>query len=216
MTSKVAQTLKDLVIEYTSMTEERINESPGLVSDMQFGLDNALVNQKLLADALSNRTKTYEETGEICLFQANQMSDGAIVLWNKKYNRLDFISKTKKENVRGLGDAICQTGVWNSGKGSYSQHLGSKVVFEIVLKEYKTLISDRLQTASGRRYWNRLMTEASGKMLTVGLVDEKSGNVSMPESKGLESYEDWSEHKGPISYGYDPKFQRLRFFIKKS
>ena len=75
-----------------------------------------------------------------------------------------------KHNTLSLGRQVL---VWRKPQ-SLAAGFAKTVFFDLLLKEFKSLVADQLQTEDGQKFWDYAITEALGRGLNVYAFDRRS------------------------------------------
>jgi len=192
---------------------DSIYESPQMVPNTEFGLSKDASNEKFAAELLKKRKHTYEETDDKILFKTGDGVNGYIALLNKGSSLLDYVIKYEGSKRKALGRAVTQVMIWRRRGSPYVQGLTRKVFFEILLKEWPAIMSDRQQTEDGMMFWDDRMAEATTMNLKVGLFHEGGAPIEWFDGKPKD-YQKWiRSHEG---WGDSHKFTDVRYVISSS
>lgn len=87
--------------------------------------------------------------------------------------------------------------------------IAADIFFNVMLAEFDSMISDRIQTDDGRRFWLRRMAEAIQKGMHVGLLDH---GMPMPYDAQI-GFQPWLAKVD--GWGQNPEHHERLFYISK-
>ncbi len=193
----------------------KVEALPQLVDPTEFNLEDKKANQKLLNDLQSKSSK--KRVGTL------KLKDGSTVpIWNsggpndKGYFWIEFqnliVWLVKFEVIHRAWlpkKYTTQVALWRGGTVILPSHTSSKLFFSIVFKRTGCMMSDRIQTVDGKRYWTARLGDAIGKGLKVALVD--FSKKSIQELNSIQEIHELED----LAWGNMRSNQNLRWMIWK-
>jgi len=119
---------------------------------------------------------------------------------------IDYYMKYKNGQIPGLGQCATQVKVWRRA-GIGVRNLTSIVFYEIMLREFDTMVSDRVQTEDGQRFWIDRLSESRADGRQIGIIDH--ANI-VPYDRSM-IFADWLKFVN--GWGRDNLYQEKLFFI---
>ncbi len=87
--------------------------------------------------------------------------------------------------------------------------IAADIFFNTMLAEYDTMVSDRVQTDDGRKFWLRRMAEALQKGMYIGLLDHGTTIAYDPKIS-------WNQWLAQVDgWGKNPEHHERLFYITK-
>lgn len=183
-----------------------------IVNDTDFYLNDSIMNAKIAREENKKPKKVIEETDEYILFKTGNDIEGTIVLYIKKSYLMDYYIKYKTERHIVFDKTVTQIVLWRRIASPYAANITSRVFFDVLLKEWPTIISDTEQTIRGYEFWVRQMAIAYGKKYTIGIVDTRNYDITIYD--GDKNYiGDWLKENDV--FGNGPKYKYIRYFISR-
>ena len=143
--------------------KELFEMSPQNTFAQDFGLEDPKNNEKHAREYLRSSKKVPIESfqdGTYTLYEYPR----AFVLIDHRDNdhpQIAYIVKFKTEFYRFLGRKCAQQFIiWRNTKDYITINLAKNIFFDKLLHNYDTMITDGMQTADGRRFWDIRITEA--------------------------------------------------------
>ena len=188
-----------------------INESPQTVQATNFIFDEPAKNRAFAADMLKKSVEVIEDTPDYILFRTGNERNGWLVLVNKQTQRTDFAMRFAAGRRKFLPSFVSSNVGWNDRASPHTKGLPSRMFFDFLVKRYGTVLSDRKQTADGRGFWRRQMSDAVARGLRVGLANMNMQNIAWYDPASGEALTDWIDEQD--AYGAAYKYQAKRFVI---
>jgi hypothetical protein len=156
---------------------KEVTAMPSLCDVTTFGLENEAFNRKSGLEWLKRNPRIVEELPHSTLYRCGDAQNGFFFLWEPNDRLVEYFIRyeTKKTKLHGL--SVTQTALWRSLTSRDNRGLTRHVIFDMLLPQYKSLLSDQIQTADGKRFWIDLMSESLGKDLNVYLIDFLSQKI---------------------------------------
>lgn len=156
-----------------------ISSAPYLLDPTQFGLDDIHKNQQRLADI--KRKYPVKTLGDY----RGQQLDEYLVGPNESYiiakddlgkgSQIVYLAHLNIERLKPLADqSATQVEVWRTAGSFIRPQITKHVFFEILLKRYKFVVSDRAQTEKGRDFWFSRLSEADDLGYKIGIILDDS------------------------------------------
>lgn len=121
---------------------------------------------------------------------------------------IDYYMTYETKQLPELGRCATQIKVWRrSGIGV--KNITSIVFYDIMLGEFDTLVSDRMQSKDGQRFWIDRLAESLSDGKSIGLIDHNI-IIHFDQSK---SFPEWIQSVD--GWGKSTDFQEKLFFISK-
>ena len=116
------------------------------------------------------------------------------------------------EDVKALPlRAACQVGVWRNPQAATTK-IAASVFWDVLFLQHD-MISDKVQTEHGQRFWSYRIAEAFDKNLCVYFLKlRESKIVEILRMKSLDDFVD----RAPLIWGADLKMQKVRLAITKN
>lgn len=152
-----------------------ISSAPYLIDPTQFGLDDLAKNQKRLEDIQKKYRikvlKSYHDQPlqeyvvgprESYIIGEIDQGDGP---------QIGYLAHLKIEHLKSLqGESVTQVEVWRKRGMSIPAGITRHVFFNVLLKRYKYVVSDRAQTERGRDFWFDRLAEADQLGFRIGII----------------------------------------------
>jgi len=179
-----------------------ISSSPYLIDPVDFGLSNDLKNAQRLHEIQqwpSRKLKPYKnkalteytkEPGNSFIIATYQSARG---------ERIGYLVQIKREKLAALPHDSCyQAEVWRKvGYPLIPMGITRYVFNRILLKRYRYVVSDRSESADGKRFWLERMAEAYEAGHRVGIMIDNE-----IEWKGEDTlYEVWENRVDEEAWG---------------
>lgn len=120
------------------------------------------------------------------------------------------------ENVRFWPlDALCQVGVWRNPKFLSADPVAQLVFWNVLLPRFGAMVSDRIQTEHGMRFWTRALGRAfsKGKNVYFLKLNTEGTHGKVIEIYRVQSPLDFEKRFAAQAWGPDLKDQKIRLAI---
>jgi hypothetical protein len=164
--------------------EEYVKQNPGPAKDdprryampwlsdtgNDFGLGDERTNRKKLELYLKNVSEVIEEDEEYQLFLSGSWKDGGyLIKQDKKRELIVYYCKFNvRASIKTFPHIVTQAEVWRTD--DQPEGMAKKILFDILYKKYKAIMSDRIHTELGRRFWRGILALANRKSLGIAFV----------------------------------------------
>lgn len=190
-----------------------ISESPQIVDSTDFDLNDNSKNRKLANNLINKKTKILEDNKEYKLFVTGDGINGYIILIDKNSGLIDYLSKYEKTKFKSIdGHFITQVKIWRRIGSIHVQGLTTKVFFDYYLKQYKAIMSDKLHTLDGKKFWMDQMAKAVKLNHKVGLIDMNTKKIDYFKSS-YETFNGWLSKVENEGWGDEANKIAKRFVI---
>ena len=186
-----------------------LNEMPQLIAgSIDWGLQDKKSNIRRRDTILGKPNQILYKNMYGCLHHRESSEEGGefAMIFNQT-NLITYYMKYKIKNIPIFGRCATQVKLWNSMSLS-TIGLPQKVFFEIMLKNFDAMISDRQHTEDGRRFWIRRLTESVDRGLGVGII-ENGKNIEYDPST---SFDTWLTEEAD-GWGKSVLYQEKLFYI---
>lgn len=189
------------------MKLEDLLESPEMSRATDFGLS---VDRTTLPRLLKKKTDTIEDAPGYEIFRTGSNSDGNVVMYDKMGGHIDYMIHYEAYKYPWIGRTVSQIMLWRRQGSLYTKGLTTRMFFEYLLPKYHCILSDRMQTEDGKKFWIDRMAEATTRGLRVGLagMDQKKVIWYDPSAS---LYLAWLTTNN--GWGDKESFQRFRYVI---
>lgn len=144
-----------------------IIETPQMIGDFDFNLNsNETVASKLAR--LMDGTEEFITTYNTLKLYRKRYQIFAVDEKNRE-TPLAYWVKLADNQVFGV-KGITQIGVWRDSASTRTKDLAKHVLFNVILPEFKVIITDAQQTADGRHFWILRVDDALASGLNVYLA----------------------------------------------
>ena len=193
-------------------------ESPQLIS----GFDTSVFDERKTniiegGKFLRRLKETIRENDDSILFRTGMEHDGYFVFLDKKTNYVNYFIRFEFKKLDGV-KRVTQVGIWKTDTPSVSLNdvktITGDMFFNVLLKRYKTIASDKQQTNDGKRFWIRQMSYAVTANHKVGLLKVGTKEIEYYDKSKYDSIVDWVNDL-EISWGRETHHQRYRFVIEE-
>lgn len=151
---------------------------PSLCDSTDFGLNDDKYNHKTGLSYLKRNPKLVEILSKnSILYSVGDKHNGFLFTWNNELQLIGYFIRYQVKATKLHGVSVTQTALWRNLLDDGSLGLTHNVIFNLLLKEYPAILSDTIQTISGKEFWVRLMLKALTLGHTVGLVDFNNQTV---------------------------------------
>jgi hypothetical protein len=192
-----------------------ISSAPYLIDPTQFGLDDLHKNQKRLADI--KKKYPSDDLGDyrgqnLAEYKVGPNESYIIAEDNLgKGQQVVYLAHLKIERLKSLSDqSVTQVEVWRSAGSFVRPQITKHVFFDILLKRYKYVVSDKSQTERGRDFWFARLSEADDLGHKVGIILDD--NVTW---KGDEAFGPWMRLAATEAWGKENVHYDTRLVIAK-
>jgi hypothetical protein len=171
-------------------TFEGITESPQMVGDTNFNLDDDAANAKLAKSLLKKIQEIIIDDSEYQLIRTGTDTNGNIALITKdQLPKINYLVRYETKNYSSIGSTVTQVLLWRRLSGAGVIGITAKVFFDYLLKKWPAIMSDGQQTARGKEFWITRMQDATNRGFKVGLANLNLKDIIWYNPK--ESLEDW-------------------------
>lgn len=158
------------------MKLDDLTETPQLITHDQFdhGMDDEEHNHSLYTKvANSNKTKkiTDHDKGRDLVSYGDR-----ILLLNHNRQTIDYYVKTVDVKIKRLGQHVVQVEVWRSNDIGVNG-IAKKVFFDYLLPRRHVMVTDRMQTPDGKRFWIDVVEKAFNNSMYVYIYDMNTGDL---------------------------------------
>lgn len=182
------------------------------IMDQHFGLNDTALNARQAKEQLKKFKEIIQETDEFIFFRTGSNVEGTYVLISKVSNLIDYFIKFETNNSIILLTTVTQVALWKRLGGTYIRNITSKVFYDILLKKWKTIVSDSQQTKDGYKFWVQRLRESYEDGYIIGIVDTRDIENTIQIYDGNKEYiPNWLDEKDV--YGNDEKYKYIRYFI---
>ncbi len=185
---------------------------PYLCDSTDFGLSDEKANRKHARLLMGKPRKLIYDLGDgVHVYQTGSAQGGDLFMYDPADGLIGYYVHYKAMHKSLTGGTITQTAVWRSLTAPKADGLTNRIVFDYFLHHYPAIMSDRMQTDMGQRFWINLMTRALAKGHRVALADfslRKIHEISGPPELRL-----WYSDPDDGAWGQLNKHQALRFII---
>ncbi len=150
---------------------------PEMALDDDFGLNDPSTNKAQLLDlqnrASAKKLRTVVSRGhKLTVYGSGQRSNSG-VYWIPYAGKLIWLVKFKAFTLSWLPNGtITQVKLWrNTTTDVLSKNFTTDMFFKFLLQEHGSIMSDRLHTQAGRRFWEIRLMDAFDRKYNVGLAD---------------------------------------------
>jgi hypothetical protein len=168
-----------------SILEEVLNEMPKRIGHW---LPSELVDSKSNREVyLENKRDKYKKlikqlADNVILYR----SKGTFFIQDDKLEQVTYQMTYKVDKNAKLGQYVWQSTVWNPGGKPYLEGFPRKVIFDYLIPEYGTIVTDSEQSWEGERFWKILIMYAFQRNLNVYYY-----NFMTKELIKMESFGQW-------------------------
>jgi hypothetical protein len=195
----------------------KIYAMPSLCDVTDFGLNNSRTNKQLLTKLASKAVQidppvplpsrmAFYKTGDSSgSFFVKELEED-ILIYYMKY-------EVKQKNLLGC-KTVTQTAVWKAEGQGLPRNFVAGVVFDILLKTFPAILSDRIQTEDGKKLWLDFMWFALDHGYQVALVNFNASKcVEIENGASLRLWLTNESKDSPWAYN-SLQHQGLRFLIR--
>jgi len=151
------------------MKIHHLMEMPQLTTnDVDWGLPEDRLNRRRVGSLLHNNPPPIRNFSSGKLYKTSQ----EVFFVSNDTGLIDYYMKFENGTILGLGYCATQVKVWRRA-GIGVRNLTSVVFYEIMLGEFDTMVSDRIQTEDGRRFWIDRLSESNADDRQIGVIDNK-------------------------------------------
>lgn len=191
-----------------------VYESPSLMGSSDFEFNNKAFNIKRAKELLADKQEPIKENDRYEFFRTGDTHDGEFVVVTKTVPRMiSYYVNYQQSNYEKLGTTVTQVMLWRAYGKPMPSNITNYVFFGILLKRWKTVVSDSAQTPEGRKFWMGVMNLATVRNYRIGLIDVSTDEIQWYDKKSNVAIDDWAEDLD--AWGQWPKFSKLRFIISK-
>lgn len=186
-------------------------ETPQWIEPTQFNLDNPEMNKKFAADQLTKASEIIEDTADYKMIRTGDGNNGWIFLYNISKQTADYVVQYKARNWNWLPQTVTQCVLWNNPASQLIRNATTRMFFGYLLQNYPAIMSDRLQTDNGHRFWQRRMADAANRNYHIGVANTVKHTVNWYDPTGNLDIDDWL--RGQDSFGKDERYQNMRYIV---
>lgn len=186
-----------------------VNESPDTDADLdELPLNFSKKNTEFfLAMSKNKKKKIVDTVNGLPLWQVGNQ----LILVDEEEQKVHFYVRWIEENRKLLGKpSKSQVLVWRS-TSSKSEMVARHIFWNYIFKPSGVVMSDRIQTATGKRFWEYRIADSLDLGYSVYGLD--IGGKS-PESYKIESTDDLAAVK-PLLWGKGPRYRLKTLVISK-
>lgn len=185
---------------------------PEMVPSTDFMLDDEVANKRKHDYLFAKKTKVIENTNNHIFYKAGTDNEGWYAGYDKRIELLYYL--VQYESVQTfLGKAVTQTLIWRWGANMFAMGITEKVVFDILLNDFDTIMSDSHHTPDGKKFWITLLARAERRRLLVALINLKEKLIIRAERN--EPIPLFLKRVSKEAWGDTENFQNMRFLISK-
>ena len=174
-----------------------LTEMPQLIGDLDFNLSDPVENRKSRI-ALERDAEHLFDYGDLPVFKS-----GGYYFGVDEDGLMPYVIKTEPKFISAVQKrGIVQRALWRDSMSNLASGLPSKVFFDVLLHDYKLVISDCQQTPDGRRFWQLRLLEALKKGCFCYFL-----NATGPRSMRRILKSETNFEKAGKIWGEDPKFK---------
>jgi hypothetical protein len=155
------------------MKVDDLFETPMSIEPAEFRLDEPDRNAAVARDVLKDTRKRALEkfgNGEYTLFELPRAF--ALVRHEQEDLRIVYYMQYKLAFHKFIGRQCAQQiAVWRDNADPFSSGIAKHLFFNYLLTNYKTVITDSMQTPDGQRFWDNRVVEALQQKLYVYYVN---------------------------------------------
>ncbi len=192
---------------------EKIYAMPSICDTTDFGLSNESLNKAQAVKWLARSPTTLGTIGSSCLYRVGDNNNGFIFLYNTKSQLVTYFVRYKTRLTKIEGHTVTQTALWRALGAFDTADITRNTIFKYFLVHYPAIMSDRIQTEDGRRFWTDLMGKALSQGFQVCLVDLNSKTIHSIDSE--DELRAWVSDEKSMWAWNSMKHQGLRFMIRK-
>lgn len=193
----------------------KVEALPQLVDPTEFNLSDIETNESLLREL--NKKPSKKKIGNLKSTLGDSLpiwnsgsSNDKGYYWIEHQGRIVWLVKYEVIKRNWLPNhTTTQVALWRGGTVIFSSQASSKLFFNIVFKRTGCILSDRVQTEDGKRFWTSRIRDSLQKKLHVALVDFSKKLIT--EVSSLRDVENLSDS----AWGNMRSNQNLRWMIWK-
>ena len=190
-----------------------LTEMPQIIPDTDFGMSNEEHRQQYAKMLMSlSPQRTIEDTSTYELARGGSGNRVYFFMLEKPKARLVYFAKCDLANAKFIGSIVIQVALWRDDTSLAVRGVTERV-FNMLLHEWPTVMSDEQQTGNGRSFWVRRLAEAAGHGYRIGLADMAAQTVDWRPSD--EPYPEWIAERR-TAWTDQAAAQNLRFVISRS
>lgn len=188
-----------------------VTASPETINDTEFRLDQIDINRTKFRELMKDKRKAelydldkglylYEYPSEFALLDTNNQN----ILYYMQYQRSRILKISAITQIK-VWASTSRPDVTESFKGTT---LTGYIFFEHLLPKADLIVTDRMQTQAGRRFWEKRIASAFSKGLNVYGIEQNNKAL-----KKFNSYEEVIKDYKSFFYGDDHKYQARKLGI---
>ena len=198
-----------------TINEQLLIESPQLVNPTNFSLDDDELNIAWGIELHKRIKETFYQKGDDIFYMTGDGTKGYLVLQSTKDMYIDYLVRYEVKKVDGLGKFCMQTVLWVSDSPrtmGMENNISSKGFFDILLKKYHRIISDKEQTKDGQRFWRKRMSIANQMQLKVGYIQVGLNKIDWFDPSGGQLISQWMDDRAD-AWTSESKGRYKRFVV---
>lgn len=188
-----------------------ILEAPEAIGPTEFNLDDRVINRTFAAKQMKRVTEVIEDNADYQLARTGDGQNGWILLFNKHDQTADYVVQYRTRRWKLLPPTVTQCVLWRSAGSIYARGITVRIFFDYLLHQHPAIMSDRLQTDAGNRFWLDRMADAISRKLRVGVVELNRRTINWFDPTSGQSFRDWLDDQN--TYGPGARYQAIRYLI---
>jgi hypothetical protein len=202
--------MREFINVVETASGERLFEMPRLHTKPEdFGLGDRAINFSEYQRLADSESQTISESPKHLLAFTKADGKFEVFMLNYQQKALVYYMEFEVHTVPQIGVCATQVAVWRRA-GAGVSNVTSSIFKGFLLGKFAGVVSDRVQTHDGRRFWVDRMAEAANEGQTVGLIQ---GNKITSVFDGEGDIMAWLAETNAWGEGTD--FEDLRYFISK-
>jgi len=186
---------------------------PEMVPSTDFMLDDRAANRRKHNALFPKLSEILIEDERNLFYRVGNNREGWYAGFDKKMGLLYYLVHYERASSF-IGKPITQTQIWRWHTNLFAQGITERVVFEILIPKFGSIMSDEYHTPDGKRFWESLLARAERRKHYYGLLNLKTKDVFLPEIN--ETVQDFLDRVSSEAWGDSEKFQNMRFIISKT
>ena len=190
------------------MTKKKLFEMPYLATGyMTFGLEDPELNARRKDMIVNSDPVVLWDKNGGTLYFLKSISGGQFCYVSETTKRIEYYMQYTAFDMPRMGRCATQVKVWTRAS---PRGISAEVFFNYMLSnQFDTMVSDRIQSYDGRRFWIRQMVEGIGLGYNIGLL---SGD----EIQTYDAQNDFTSWiTGTDGWGISSEHHERRFYISK-
>lgn len=198
---------------FQTSTGNLILEAPQSIGPTEFNLDDRAINRAFAAKQMRRVTEVIEDTPDYQLARTGDGRHGWILLYNKHDKTADYVVQYETRNWNLLPPTVTQCVLWRDAGSAFVRGITVRVFFDYLLQHHPAIMSDRLQTQDGNRFWITRMVDAIARNFRVGVVDLPRRKINWFDPSAGIPFRDWLDDQK--TYGPAALLQGVRYLIAR-